>query len=70
MHELQSPSLAVGDNPLSKPPPNVERLYCLIRTDETGPPTRLRQVFDFHRDVLDPARVMPIEGELKDGALA
>jgi nucleoside-diphosphate-sugar epimerase len=51
--------------------PHVTRLSCLIRTDETGDsPTRLRQVFDFHGDVLDPARVIPIEGELRDGALA
>ena len=51
--------------------PQVNRLSCLIRTDETGDaPTRLRQVFDFHGDVLDPGRVIPIEGELKDGALA
>jgi len=51
--------------------PQLERLHCLIRTDETGDsPTRLRQVFDFHGDVLDSARVVPIEGELKDGGLA
>ena len=51
--------------------PRLERLHCLIRTDETGDsPSRLRQVFDFHSDVLDPARVVPIEGELKDGGLA
>lgn len=51
--------------------PEVERVYCLIRSeDEEEAEMRLRAVFRVHDDALDPARVVPVVGDLTDAALA
>jgi len=48
----------------------VERLYCLVRSyGQEDARSRLRAVFDFHDDPFDPARVVPVEGELRDAEL-
>ena len=47
----------------------VERLYCLVRSNGQDARARLKAVFDFHDDPFDPARVVPVEGELRDAEL-
>jgi thioester reductase-like protein len=50
--------------------PEVERLYCLVRPEgDAHAPARLKAVFDFHSDPFDPARIIPVEGNLRDGDL-
>lgn len=47
--------------------PRIGRIYCLVREyDRVEPTARLRQVFEFHGDPFDEARVIPVFGDLKD----
>jgi thioester reductase-like protein len=48
---------------------DVERLYCLVRSNGQDAQARLRAVFDFHDDPFDAARVVGVEGELRDAEL-
>ena len=50
--------------------PQVRRLYCLVRAASPAEgQRRLRGVFDLHGDPFDPARVIPVVGDLADAAL-
>lgn len=43
----------------------VGKIYCLVRASSTEKAAlRLKKVFDFHNDVFDPARIIPICGDL------
>jgi len=51
--------------------PEVRRLYCLVRADDTAAAwKRLERVFQFHGDALDGAKVIPVVGHLEDASLA
>jgi thioester reductase-like protein len=51
--------------------PEVERLYCLVRgSDPEQAAERLEAVFRLHNDAYDPAKVVPVLGDLTDAALA
>jgi len=51
--------------------PQIRRLYCLIRANDAQKAwSRLQQVFQFHGDALDSARIIPVVGDLADAALA
>lgn len=43
----------------------VNKIYCLVRAGSKEKATqRLKKVFDFHGDVFDPERIIPIQGDL------
>lgn len=51
--------------------PNIERIYCLVRAkDKAEASNRLQQVFEFHGDIFDATKVIPVIGDLTDGELA
>jgi len=47
--------------------PEVNRIFCLVRADspEAGA-ARLRKVFALHNDPYDPARILPVVGDMAD----
>ncbi|HEX8516628.1 MAG TPA: SDR family oxidoreductase [Bacteroidia bacterium] len=43
----------------------VGKIYCLVRAGTFAEAQqRLKKVFDFHKDVFDPSRIIPVEGDL------
>ena len=51
--------------------PQIRRLYCLIRANDAQKAwSRLQQVFQFHGDAFDSARIVPVVGDLADSSLA
>lgn len=43
----------------------VNKIYCLVRAGSKEKATqRLKKVFDFHGDVFDPERIIPVQGDL------
>jgi thioester reductase-like protein len=51
--------------------PQIRRLYCLIRANDAQKAwSRLQQVFQFHGDAFDSARIVPVVGDLADNSLA
>lgn len=51
--------------------PQIQKLYCLIRGNDTQKAwSRLQQVFQFHGDAFDCTRIIPVVGDLADKSLA
>lgn len=43
----------------------VGKIYCLVRAGSKEKATqRLKKVFDFHNDVFDPEKIIPVQGDL------
>lgn len=43
----------------------VGKIYCLVRAGSKEKATqRLKKVFDFHNDLFDPERIIPVQGDL------
>jgi thioester reductase-like protein len=50
--------------------PSVKRIYCLIRASSIAQAeNRLRKVFALHDDPCDPAKIIPVVGDLADDSL-
>ncbi len=49
---------------------DVGKIYCLVRSDsDKNAIKRLKKVFDFHNDVFDNEKIIPILGDLAQGNL-
>jgi thioester reductase-like protein len=50
---------------------DVEKIFCLVRAiSEDAAFHRIKKVFDFHGDYLDPQKIIPVVGDLTDTQLA
>jgi thioester reductase-like protein len=49
----------------------IEKIFCLVRAiDQETTFKRLKKVFDFHNDYLDPKKIIPVVGDLSDNQLS